>query len=121
MEGQILGYTVCICPMKRMPDLNELPVTLQVFSRVRTEPFIASWVLTIVWRVTVSCSRTLTNTNKGLNTKIDRRSTLLRNGNATDHAITPINEPRREKTGLRGFRPGPTQTGLYKLRKELEA
>ena len=27
-------------------------------------------------------------------------------------------EPRREKTGLRGFR---TQTGLYKLRKELEA
>ena len=24
-------------------------------------------------------------------------------------------EPRREKTGLRGFRPGPTQTGLYKL------
>ena len=32
-----------------------------------------------------------------------------------------INEPRREKTGLRGFRTGPTQTGLYKLRKELEA
>ena len=30
-------------------------------------------------------------------------------------------EPRREKTGLRGFRPGQTQTGLYKLRKELEA
>ena len=28
---------------------------------------------------------------------------------------------RREKTGLRGFRTGPTQTGLYKLRKELEA
>ena len=34
---------------------------------------------------------------------------------------TVIIEPRREKTGLRGFRPGPTQTGLYKLRKELEA
>ena len=30
-------------------------------------------------------------------------------------------EPRREKTGLRGFQPGLTQTGLYKLRKELEA
>ena len=30
-------------------------------------------------------------------------------------------EPRREKTGLRGFRPGPTQTDLYKLIKELEA
>ena len=34
---------------------------------------------------------------------------------------TRLNEPRREKPGLRGFRPGPTQTGLYKLRKELEA
>ena len=34
--------------------------------------------------------------------------------------IWRIFEPRREKTGLRGFRPGPTQTGLYKLRKELE-
>ena len=32
-----------------------------------------------------------------------------------------LNEPRREKTGLRGFRPGPTQTDLYQLRKELEA
>ena len=30
-------------------------------------------------------------------------------------------EPRREKTGLQGFRPGPTQTGLYKLRSRLEA
>ena len=35
--------------------------------------------------------------------------------------VAIINEPRREKTGLRGFRPGPTQTGLYKLRKELDA
>ena len=26
-------------------------------------------------------------------------------------------EPRYEKTGLRGFRPGPTQTGLYSYRK----
>ena len=30
-------------------------------------------------------------------------------------------EPRREKTGLRDFRPGPTQTGLYSHRKWLEA
>ena len=30
-------------------------------------------------------------------------------------------EPRREKTGLRGFRPGPTQTGLYNLRSRLDA
>ena len=26
-------------------------------------------------------------------------------------------EPRSEKTGLRGFRPGPTQTGLYSDRR----
>ena len=30
-------------------------------------------------------------------------------------------EPRYEKSGLRGFRPGPTQTGLYSNRKRLEA
>ena len=32
-----------------------------------------------------------------------------------------INEPRCEKTGLRGFRPGLTQTGLYSHRRWLEA
>ena len=31
------------------------------------------------------------------------------------------NEPRCEKAGLRGFRPGPTQTGLYSHRRWLEA
>ena len=31
-----------------------------------------------------------------------------------------IYEPRREKTGLRGFRLGLTQTGLYSIRKRLE-
>ena len=35
--------------------------------------------------------------------------------------VIKLLEPRHQKTGLRGFRPGPTQTGLYKLRKELEA
>ena len=30
-------------------------------------------------------------------------------------------EPCSEKTGLRGFRPGPTQTGLYSHRIRLEA
>ena len=30
-------------------------------------------------------------------------------------------EPCCEKTGLRGFRPGPTQTGLYSYRRWLEA
>ena len=32
-----------------------------------------------------------------------------------------IFEPRCEKTGLRGFRPGPTQTRLYSHRRWLEA
>ena len=32
-----------------------------------------------------------------------------------------IYEPRCEKTGLRGFQPGPTQTGLYSYRRWLEA
>ena len=31
-----------------------------------------------------------------------------------------LNEPRSAKTGLRGFRPGPTQTGLYSHRRWLE-
>ena len=33
----------------------------------------------------------------------------------------PLNEPRSEKTGLRDFRPGPTQIGLYSYRRWLEA
>ena len=32
-----------------------------------------------------------------------------------------LNERRREQTGLRGFRPGLTQTDLYSLRSRLEA
>ena len=32
-----------------------------------------------------------------------------------------LNEARSEKTGLRGFRPGPTQTGLYSHKRWLEA
>ena len=32
-----------------------------------------------------------------------------------------IIKPRCEKTGLRGFRPGPTQTGLYSHKRWLEA
>ena len=34
---------------------------------------------------------------------------------------TCIYEPRCEKTGLRGFSPGPTQTGLCSPRRWLEA
>ena len=38
-----------------------------------------------------------------------------------EEARTILNEPRSEKTGLRGFRPGPTQTSLYSHRRWLEA
>ena len=34
---------------------------------------------------------------------------------------TTLFEPPCEKTGLLGFRPGPTQTGLYSHRRWLEA
>ena len=35
-------------------------------------------------------------------------------------SLDTANKPRREKTDLRGFRPGPTQSNLYSHRK-LEA
>ena len=35
--------------------------------------------------------------------------------------IIEEHEPPSEKTGLRGFRPGPTQTMLYSHRRWLEA
>ena len=39
----------------------------------------------------------------------------------TGHEHTHQFDPRCEKTGLRGSRPGPTQTGLYNHRRWLEA
>ena len=36
-------------------------------------------------------------------------------------STTLNNEPMREKTSSLGFRPGPTQTGLYKHRRQLES
>ena len=40
----------------------------------------------------------------------------------TSKEMTPqTNEPRCEKTSLGGFRPGPTQIGLYSHRRWLEA
>ena len=41
--------------------------------------------------------------------------------NKGEYKYYKIIEPVRDKTNNLGFRPGPTQTGLYKLRKELEA
>ena len=35
-------------------------------------------------------------------------------------AAKGLYEPRCEKSGLRGFRPGPTQTGLYSYTRWLE-
>ena len=46
---------------------------------------------------------------------------LLRHGVNYVAALSFSFEPRSEKTGLRGFRPGPTQTGLYSHRRWLEA
>ena len=36
-------------------------------------------------------------------------------------AMAMLFEPRRKKTGLRGFRPGLTPNGLYSQRSKLEA
>ena len=41
-------------------------------------------------------------------------------GSEQSHSCV-IYEPRCEKTGLRGFRPSPTQTRLYNHRRWLEA
>ena len=41
--------------------------------------------------------------------------------NKYSEIITSIYEPRFEKTCLRDFRPGPTQTGLCSHRKRLDA
>ena len=40
---------------------------------------------------------------------------------STEEQMRCVFEPRSEKTGLRGFRPGPTKTGLYSHRRWLEA
>ena len=42
-------------------------------------------------------------------------------GNPEDRFSRVTAQMRNEKTGLRGFRPGLTQTGLFSLRKRLEA
>ena len=48
--------------------------------------------------------------------------TISLRGVSNKHCLLPFFiEPRSEKTGLRGFQPGPTQTGLYCHRRWLEA
>ena len=44
-----------------------------------------------------------------------RRSACDVRGGAANRYM--LFEPRSEKTGLRGFRPGPTRTGLYSHRR----
>ena len=50
---------------------------------------------------------------------------LVYEGQSTSNAKSEMKqdlyEPRCEKPGLLGFRPGPTQTGLYSHRRWLEA
>ena len=42
--------------------------------------------------------------------------------NSNNHKVNTFTyEPRREKTGLQGFRPGATQIGLYSQTNRLEA
>ena len=54
----------------------------------------------------------------------DKMNSVANWANEVDHSPgypTPMKyEPRCEKTGRRGFRPGPTQTGLYSHRRLLE-
>ena len=60
----------------------------------------------------------------GTNNLLDKMMQSSPNSLGTSRAqilISLINEPRCEKTGLRGFQPGPTQTGLYSHRRWLGA
>ena len=44
--------------------------------------------------------------------RLNAKFTFYCYGSFDSQALVAYNEPRSEKTGLRGFRPGPTQTGL---------
>ena len=86
------------------------------FSHVRMELLISTvWSNCVLLKgITWYCRFKL---NPGpFSSEFDALSTIT-----SPHTLGLEYEPRREKTGLRGFRPGQTQTGLYKLRKELEA
>ena len=54
-------------------------------------------------------------------TAAEKHSIVLDSTLNLDEVSGALNEPRREKTCLRGFGPGPTQTGLYNHRRWLEA
>ena len=51
----------------------------------------------------------------------DRFSRIAAHFLAIMTTIARLREPRREKIGLRGFRPGLTQTDLYSHRSRIEA
>ena len=44
--------------------------------------------------------------------KVEGQCTYSWEGDERFKQVLSLYEPRCEKTGLRGFRPGPTQTGL---------
>ena len=69
--------------------------------------------------------KTKNKKNTGLRLEIsDIENILFRQQNTKKVVISLLSstsyEPRCEKTGLWGFRPGPTQTGLYNDRRWLE-
>ena len=55
--------------------------------------------------------------------RLEHENRFITSGLGVDRqpVVPVVVEPRREKTGLRGFRPGPTQTGLYSHTRWLEA
>ena len=61
------------------------------------------------------------NTQTVVVIKSDLSMTLLTHSGTYPIKGMFVYEPRSEKTGLRGFRPGPTQIRLYSYRRWLEA
>ena len=62
----------------------------------------------------------LCNNFQGENLDSNKPKALCKKNQVIEIVVISI-EPRREKTGLRDFRPGLTQTNLYSHRSRLEA
>ena len=59
----------------------------------------------------MKCQKKIPDTENPMNAELKSVHTLFQVCRANRLVILQEQEPRREKTGLRGFRPGPTQTG----------
>ena len=89
-----------------------------VMSMVQKVMFVMSVVDSVLVKKTtsarnVTCVREATTTSQSVD--------VSRVKNPDKEAFLKSHEPHCEKTGLRGFRPGPTQTGLYNQTIWLEA